>query len=278
MSDPFVVYVLVLLAAGLAVGFACGLLGIGGGFIMVPVQIWALTYSGIDETLAVRVAIGTSLAVILPTALSGCQGHSCRGAVQWRPGVALGLSGLAGAFLGGFLASLVPGSILKSIFGLAVLASAAIMLIFRRRGPHSSAPQKGIPYFAAAGLGVGIVSGLTGIGGGVILIPVLTLGLSFSMLQAVGTSTVAIAFNAAGGVLSYAINGLGVQGLPPYSIGYIDLLQFSLLAGTSIPMARLGVRMAHRLASDQLRYAFIALMVYIGLKMTGVFSLLRLPI
>ncbi|NPV61605.1 MAG: sulfite exporter TauE/SafE family protein [Methanotrichaceae archaeon] len=278
MLDPFAVYVIVLLAAGAAVGFVSGLLGVGGGFIMVPVQIWALTFMGIEETLAVRIAIGTSLAVILPTALSGCQGHSCRGVVRWRQGIALGISGLAGAFLGGGIAAQLPGDLLKFIFGLVVLASAAIMLAFRGKTILFSENQRGIFYFAASGFLVGIISGLTGIGGGVILIPILVLGLGFGMLEAVGTSSLAIAFNAAGGAFSYAVNGIGVPGRPPYSIGYIDLLQFTLLATTSILMARAGVRAAHRLPGEKLKYLFIVLMIYIGLRMIGVFGWLGLPI
>ena len=113
ISEPQLIYVLVLLATGMFVGFFCGLLGVGGGFIMVPVQIWALTSTGIEPTLATRIAFGTSLAVVLPTALRGCHGHSCRGVVLWRPGIALGLSGLLGAFLGGTVAAQTPGYLLK---------------------------------------------------------------------------------------------------------------------------------------------------------------------
>ena len=127
--DAQLLSVIVLLATGIVVGFACGLLGVGGGFIMVPIQIWALTSAGIDPTLATRIAFGTSLAVILPTSLSGCHGHSCRGTVLWRPGIALGLSGLVGAFLGGTIASHAPGDLLKMIFGTVVLAGALRMLL-----------------------------------------------------------------------------------------------------------------------------------------------------
>ncbi|HEX7444807.1 MAG TPA: sulfite exporter TauE/SafE family protein, partial [Methanothrix sp.] len=109
ITESLALYVIVLLATGIIVGFACGLLGVGGGFIMVPVQIWALTSMGIDPTLATRIAFGTSLAVILPTSLSGCHGHSCRGVVLWRPGITMGLAGLAGAFLGGTIAAHAPG-------------------------------------------------------------------------------------------------------------------------------------------------------------------------
>jgi uncharacterized membrane protein YfcA len=270
-----ILYILVLLATGALVGFACGLLGVGGGFLMVPVQIWAMTSSGIDPTMAVRVAFGTSLAVILPTALCGCRGHSCRGAVLWRPGMALGLSGLGGAFLGGTIATHAPGELLQKIFGLVVLAGALGLLLFR--GPEASRePEMGLFRCIFLGLGAGIVAGLSGIGGGVVLVPVMVIGLRFSMQQAAGTSSLAIALNSVGGVLSYVYNGLGVPGLPAYSVGYVNLLQLALLAGTSVPLAWLGVGFSHRLPEQQLRLAFILLMVYVGVKMFGLWAWLPL--
>ncbi len=279
--DAQLLYVLVLLATGIVVGFACGLLGVGGGFIMVPIQIWALTSAGIDPTLATRIAFGTSLAVILPTSLSGCHGHSCRGVVLWRPGIVLGLSGLVGAFLGGTIAAQAPGDLLKMIFGIVVLAGALRMLFAGNilpNGVQGGHPKEGALHYILWGLVVGLVSGLSGIGGGVILVPALVLALGFSMHQAVGTSSVAIAFNAVGGVLAYAINGLGVAELPAYSVGYIDLFQFVLLAAASVFTAQLGVKAAHMLPGEQLRYIFMALMFYVGLRMLGLFAWLGLPI
>jgi len=274
--DPQILSVLVLLAAGIFVGFACGLLGVGGGFIMVPVQIWALTSTGIEPTLATRIAFGTSLAVILPTSLSGCHGHSCRGFVLWRQGTILGMAGLVGAILGGTLASHAPGDLLKTIFGLVVMTGALRMLLAERILPkdihEKIEPREDVSPYLLWGFAVGIVSGLTGIGGGVILVPIMVVALGFNMLQAIGTSSVAIAFNAVGGTIAYIVNGWGVAGLPPYSLGYIDLMQFVLLAGASVLTAQLGVKMAHRLPAAQLRYIFIILMIYIGLRMIGVFD------
>jgi len=264
-------YAFVLLATGSTVGFTCGLLGVGGGFIMIPIQIWALTSSGIDPTIATRTAFGTSLAVILLTSLSGCYGHSCHGAVLWRQGAALGLSGLAGAFLGGTIAAHAPGDLLKVIFGVVVLIAALRMLLASNIHPIGK-PKEGLLSYIAWGSLVGVVSGLMGIGGGMILIPIMVMLLGLSMHQAIGTSTVAIAFNAAGGVLSYAINGWGVPGLPACSIGYIDLLQFALLAGICVLTTQLGVNIAHMLPGNQLRYIFIALAIYVGLKMLGIFD------
>lgn len=277
IDTSFLIYVLVLLATGIAVGFACGLLGIGGGFLMVPVQIWALAQQGVDPTLATRIAFGTSLAVVLPTALSGCRGHSCRGVVLWRPGIIMGLSGLAGGFLGGSIASHAPGELLKMLFGSVVLLGALRMLFASDLQPRQSLKSEEnsqvtepIFQYVLWGFAVGILSGLTGIGGGVILVPVMVVAMGFGMFQAIGTSSVAIAFNALGGVLAYAYNGWGVAGLPTYCAGYIDLLQFSILAGASIFFAQWGVRAAHRLPAERLKQIFVLLMIYIGLKMTGI--------
>ena len=100
----------------------------------------------------------------------------------------------------------------------------------------------------------------------------------FTMHQAVGTSTALMIFTAVGGSLSFLINGLGVQGLPPYSTGYVNWLQFILLAGCSVPLAIVGAKTAHILPAKELRYIFIAVMFYMGLKMIGLFAWLHLPI
>lgn len=276
MQDIQIIYIIVLLITGIAVGFASGLLGVGGCFIMVPVQLWVLTSMGLDPTIATRVAFGTSLAVVLPTAFSGCHGHSCLGAVLWRPGVILGISGMAGAFIGGSIAAHLPGDVLKLIFGLAVLAGALRMLLAGKIRPGQS--RDSTFYYVLWGFPLGFVSGLSGIGGGVLMVPAMVVAMGFTMHQAVGTSSLGIAFNALGGILSYALNGWGAPGLPPYSIGYIDLLQLALLAGTSIPMAQVGAKFAHRLPGEQLRFVFIVLMLYVSLNMIGVFQWLHLPL
>lgn len=278
ISEPLLIYALVLLITGLVVGFYCGLLGTGGGFLMVPVQIWALTSQGIDPTLATRVAFGTSLAVVLPTAISGCRGHNCRGVVLWRAGTVIGLFGMVGGFLGGTIAAHAPGELLRTIFGFVIMLAALRMLFASNLQPRQK-PDDGsedIWQYAVWGLLTGIVSGLIGIGGGVILVPAMVIAMGFGIFQAIGTSTVAIAFNAFGGVIAYIVNGMGVEGLPEYCIGYIDVLQFALLTTASVLSAQLGVKAAHRLPAEKLKYIFVIMMIYIGLKMTGALAMLGL--
>ncbi len=273
----FIIYLIVLLLTGALVGFASGLLGVGGGFIMVPIQFFLLTSLGVDPTTAIRVAFGTSLAVILPTAISGALGHARRGAVLFRPMILMGISGLVAALIGGTVAANTPGIYLKIIFGILVLISGIWMLI-AKYPEISGEPKKGVLSYIAIGFITGLLSGLLGVGGGVVLVPILVILMGFSMIRAVGTSTAVIIFTSLGGIIAYTSNGFNVAGLPPFSIGYINLIQFAVLSIISVPMAQIGVKASHKLPEKQLRYIFILVMFYIALKMVGVFSWIGLPL
>ncbi len=261
----------------IAVGFASGLLGVGGCFIMVPVQFWVLKTMGVDPTIAIRIAFGTNLLVVLPTAISGAWTHHNKGAVLWRAAAALGISGLVGAFAGGFIASVLPGKILTAGFGVVVIIGAVRMLTAKPPEENEN-PSDNITAFILWGIPLGIVSGIVGIGGGVLMIPIMIYVLRFKIHHAVGTSTALMIFTSIGGILSYVINGWGVPGLPPYSTGYVNWLQWIILAGCSVPMAVVGAKTAHLLPAKQLKYIFITVMIYVGLKMSGVFALLHLPL
>ena len=104
------------------------------------------------------------------------------------------------------------------------------------------------------------------------------LALKFKMHNAVATSLAIMIFTSIGGVVGYIVNGLSVPNLPAYSIGYVNLLSWLLLVVTSVGMAQVGAITAHKLPARQLRYIFIAIMFYVGLKMLGVFDWLDLPV
>jgi hypothetical protein len=269
--------IIALLITGIGVGFASGLLGVGGCFIMVPVQFWALKSIGVDPTIAIRIAFGTNLLVVLPTAFSGAMAHHWKGAVQWRAGVTFGIAGAIGAFGGAFIASHLPGKVLTTAFGIAVILG-GIRMLTAKPPKVTDEPSESLTSFILWGIPLGIVSGIIGIGGGVLMIPIMVYGLKFKMHQAVGTSTALMIFTAIGGALSYWINGLGVAGLPPYSTGYLNWYQWVILAGVSMPWAVVGANTAHLLPAKQLKYLFIAVMFYMGLKMCGVFAWLNLPL
>ncbi|MCD6305852.1 MAG: sulfite exporter TauE/SafE family protein [Deltaproteobacteria bacterium] len=269
--------IIALLVTGIVVGFASGLLGVGGCFIMVPVQFWALKSIGVDPTIAIRIAFGTNLLVVLPTAFTGAMTHHKKGAVLWKAGISFGIAGAIGAFFGAFIAAHLPGKVLTVAFGIAVILGALRMLT-AKPPKITEEPSDSMAAYILWGIPLGIVSGIIGIGGGVLMIPIMVYFLKFKMHQAVGTSTALMIFTAIGGSVSFLFNGLGIQGLPPFSTGYLNWLQWILLAGCSIPLAIVGAKTAHLLPAKQLKYIFIAVMFYMGLKMIGVFAWLHLPI
>ncbi|MGF7118473.1 sulfite exporter TauE/SafE family protein [Methanobacterium oryzae] len=268
--ESYIIYIIILLITGAGIGFMSGLLGVGGGFIMVPVQFWVLTSMGVDPTIAIRVSLGTSLAVILPTALSGAYGHYRKNAVLLKPAAFLAAAGIFGGIIGGTIASNIPGNILAIFFGLAALV-VAIRMIIPKKEQINEEPKDGTLYYTSGGLFAGLMSGLLGVGGGFIIVPFMTIIMKYDIHKAIGTSTLVIVFIAIGGILSYVLNGIGVSELPPYSLGYINLLQLVILAITSVPMAQLGARAAHKLPAKQLNYIFVVMLVYVGLKMSGIF-------
>ncbi len=263
-------YVIALLGTGVGVGFFQGLLGVGGCFIMVPVTTIIFTHMGVPIDTAVKLAFGTNLLVVFPTAISSSLAHHRKGAVWWKAGITLGIAVAAGALLGSTITSqFISGGIIKVVFG-AVILAAAVRMLTAKPPKIEEEPKDSLRLWAACGFPLGIVSGLIAIGGGVLMVPVLTTALKFKMHRAVGTSTAMMIFSGAAGALGYFLNGLHAPDLPSHSFGYINLTAWLCLVATSVGMAQVGARTAHRLPAKQLRYIFVIVTVYMGLKMIGV--------
>ncbi|MFC1874145.1 sulfite exporter TauE/SafE family protein [Chloroflexota bacterium] len=271
------IHIIILLGTGIAVGFASGLLGIGGGIIMGPVQYLIYTSMGLPTDLAIRMSFGTNLLVIFFVALSGTWRHHRKRAVQWKAAIIMGSCSLIGSIIGATLTTHLPGEPIKIAFGAVILLSAIRMLTMHLPEVNEK-PKDNIWLWVAWALPIGIMTGLLGIGGGVVVVPVMILALRFSMHEAVATSLGMMMLASAGGVIGYIVNGLGVTGLPAYTVGYVNLQSWLLLSITSIGMAQAGAITAHRLPATQLKYGFVAIMLYMGLKMTGLFDWLGWPL
>lgn len=274
-------YIAILLATGAGAGFASGLLGVGGGFVMVPVSYWVIMAMGVAQATAIKIAFGTSLLVILPTAISGAWKHNRNNAVEKKAALVLGLSGLVGALGGATLAAGLRGDILERGFGGLLLAASVWMALRQKvvsRAAKASIAEPDLfsrgafRLLALCGLPIGFVVGLTGLGGGVLIVPILVLVFRFPIHKAIGTSLASIIFTSLGGIIGYILGGIGMSPLP-YSIGYVNLPIWLCLAATSIPLAQLGSKTAHALPARQLEYIFIGLMAYFGLSLIGVVNI-----
>ena len=262
-------YYLGLILIGIVAGFASGLLGVGGGFLIVPFQYFLLKYIGVAPDLAMLISFGTSLAIIIPTASSGAYKHSQKLDNIIEPGIKLGIFGIIGSFIGGFVASTLPSNILEIIFGILLLFIAIRNILSRDKEEKEARFDFNMITIMITGLFVGFFSGLLGIGGGIFLIVILTMLLGFSMIRAIGTSSVFISLTAVGGTISYIISGWGVNTFP-FSLGYVSIINFLLISCFSVPLAQIGAKYAHKLPEKRLKQVFGSVVLYIALKMLGV--------
>lgn len=262
-----------LIVTGLFAGFMSGLLGVGGGFIFAPVMYFVLKMSGVAPETAILVAFGTSLSVALPTVLTSALGHTKKGNVIWHDAAVIGIAGIVTGYVGGTVATYLPVAVLTFLFGVMLVIGALRMVTALPSGE-----ARKLSTAADVGIGgtAGFFSGLLGVGGGTLVVPLLTIFGKYQMRYAVATSAAAIVFITLGGIASYLTNGISsgvdLSAYGFYLIGYVDLVEWTILAVTAVPMALIGVKYASRFPDKILRKLFVLLMIVIALDMFGVFS------
>lgn len=273
-TDPF--YLGVLILTGFFTGIVSGMLGIGGGFIMSPVQYWLLQETGLQHDIAIRIAFGTTLFVVLLNAINVAHIYHQKNAVLWKQATIIGVFGSIFSFAGAAAASYLPASTLSKIFGIVVLIGAIRTYLTPAVTEKNYISSNSFPYIFS-GIIIGFFSGLLGLGGGVIGIPIMLIFLHLDMRKAIGTSAAIIIFTSFSGSVGYIINGWGKAGLPPYSVGYVNLLNWILLAFPAFFAAQNGAKIAHLVDPEHLKLLFIILMLYVGLKMIGVIDRILYP-
>lgn len=261
-----------LLAAGLATGVLAGLFGIGGGAIIVPVLFEVFTIMGVPEAARMHLAVGTSLAIIVPTALRSYMAHRARSAVRSDALRRWAVPLVIGVIVGGMLATVSPDRVLK----LAFIAFAVLMsfkLLFGRESWTLGNELPGPLLMNTYGFGVGLVSPLIGISGGGIASVILTL-YKVPIHQAIATSAGLGALIAVPGTISYIIGGLPhLSELPPLSLCYVSLPGALLVGGVATLAAPLGAKLAHAFTKRQLEVGFGLYLLIVGMRfVVGLFS------
>ncbi|CAN5253354.1 sulfite exporter TauE/SafE family protein [soil metagenome] len=255
-----------MLGAGLLAGFAAGLFGIGGGFVVVPALFIVLPLLGCDKVHLAHAAIGTSLATIVVTSIRSVQAHARRGAVDfdilktWAPWI------VGGVGCGVVLANYVGNQGLALIFGAGVFLMAINFLIpiFSDKVYWSEMPSGYVRAGIAGGLGA--FSSLLGIGGGVIAIIVMTL-CGNSIHRAIATAAGVGTLIAIPGMIGFMIIGYGEPGLPIGSIGYVNVVAAVAITSTSIFTAPWGAAAAHKLNPSVLRRIFGLYLLFVSYTM-----------
>ena len=255
MSGEFALFIAALAAAGLFAGFIGGLFGVGGGIVIVPALFLVFGALGVDDSVRMHVAIGTSLSTIIATSWRSLSTHAKSGAVDWgvlrswTPWIALG------AALGAGIARISNTEALLIVFGGGLLLVAAQMGFGNPDWRVALDMPKGVAR-AAISIAIGVLSALMGIGGGTFGVTVMTL-CGRTIHQAVATASGFGAAIAIPATLGYVLAGLGHGALlPPWSTGYVNVPGFLVLAALTALTAPIGARLAHRLDQKLLRRAF----------------------
>jgi len=254
------------LLAGACAGMLAGLLGIGGGLVIVPALLLLFARQGFAADSLMHYAVGSSLAVIIPTSIASLLAHHRRGGVHW-PVVRLMVPGiLPGALASAWLARQLSSNGLALVFGVFVFAVAIKLLLGTK--PVAQRPLPGWPGLGVAGGIIGLVSGLLGIGGGSLTVPYL-MWHQLDIRHAVGTSATLGLPIALAGTLGFIISGLDTPQQPGLNTGFVYWPAVAAIVVASVPMAPLGVRLAHHLPRVTLQRVFALLLVVISVRMAG---------
>lgn len=253
--------ILAFLALGVAVGFAAGLLGVGGGLLLVPFLTFLFTIKEVPAERVIHMAIATSLATIMFTSISSVFAHHQRSAVSWHIVRVLAPGILIGSWIGPWIGKQLNSAALAAFFALFVAVSAAQMLLDKR--PAASRDLPGVLGMFAAGGAIGILSGLVGAGGGFVSVPFMT-WCNVKIHNAVATSA-ALGFPIAlAGTLANIYYGMHTPDLPPGSLGFVYLPALLVVSGASVLTAPLGARTAHRLPVQALKRVFAFTLLALG--------------
>lgn len=258
---------LLLAATGGIAGLLAGLLGIGGGIIVVPSLVLTFYLLDYSSPYVMHVALGTSLGGMVITSGFSALAHLKKRGVNWHffkpilPGIILG------AVLGAFIADYLPSKQLRIISGVAEILIGLYFLL-----PHQGQGIEGIhiehaPLFLLfpIGIGIGAISSILGIGGGIITVPILV-AFGVHLRNAISTSAVLGFFIAVLGAITYLALGVGKETLPE-SIGYVFIPGFLAIGFFSSLTAAYGAKLAYTLPVNLLRRIFAVILILIGIRM-----------
>ncbi len=254
-----------MLATGTVAGVLAGLFGIGGGIVIVPVLETALGFVGVDPAIRMHVAVGTSLATIIPTSISSARAHHQRQSVDVDIVRRWAIFVLAGALLGAWVASQVHSRVLAVVFAtLAMLVAIKMVFVPDSRNLTEEVPRA--PWVPVIPTSIGCFSSMMGIGGGTFSVMTLTL-FNEPIHKAVGTAALFGLVISLPGAVGFAIAGMGDPRVPAGSLGFVSLLGFACIAPATVLAAPLGAKIAHSFSEKKLSMLFGAFLVVASVRL-----------
>ena len=257
-------FLIALIAAGSAAGLLAGIFGIGGGAILVPVFYQMLGTLGVDDAVRMHISVGTSLAVIMPTSIRSFLGHKARGVVDMELLKSFVIAVPAGVIMASIAAAFLSSASLRFIFALFALLI-GLKLLFMRENTRLSRDIPRGPIRYLVGWFIGFFSTFMGIGGGILNNTFMTL-FGRPIHQAVGTSAGVGVLISIPGMLGYVWAGWGLENLPDWSLGFVNLLLMAVVIPVTWLLAPVGVKIAHALSKHQLEICCGVFLVLVSVR------------
>jgi uncharacterized membrane protein YfcA len=252
---------LICMAVGAVSGFMAGLLGIGGGAIIVPALLYALPLVGVAGPELMKVAVATSLAIVVPTAIASAQAHAAKGSVSWEAFARMTPGAVLGAMAGAMFAAQVNSQIITLVFIAFALHNAARMIMGARRSAMSAAPLPSVATLSAKGVGVGALSSLLGVAGGALVTAILSRHVTLP--RAIGTASAIGLPLATASAFAYALAD-PPSGCPQGCVGYVFLPAVGAVGVAAVLTAPWGARAAHLLPVAALKRIFGCMLLIVA--------------
>ncbi len=265
LYQELLVYFIGLLITGVIGGLIAGLFGVGGGIVIVPILFWIFTSLNFPNEILMHMAIGSSLATIIPTSISSAIAHYHRGSIEidiikkWAPGIFLG------AIVGGLSGKYFSVNELKYLFASIAFLVALNMFFKEPLRLGNNFPKSRLLNIIMSSL-IGLVSSLMGVGAGTLGVPALV-ALSVPIHKAIGTAAALGLFIAVPATLGLAFSGFNIPNRPPMSIGYVNLIAFFIMFPLTVFFAPVGVKLAHRINQRALKSIFGIFLIITSIKM-----------
>lgn len=253
-----------LAASGLITGVLAGLFGVGGGAVTVPILFEVFGFLGIPDDVRMPLAVGTSLAIIIPTSIQSARGHYAKGALDMGLVKAWAAPIVIGVVLGALIARFAPAAVFQIVFVIVAGVNAFKLAFGKAHWRIAPELPTGLG-LRAYGFVTGIASALMGIGGGSISNLILTLH-GWDIRRSVATSSAMGVLISVPGAIGYIWAGWGKAGLPPVSLGFVSLLAFIFIVPCTLMTTRFGVALAHSLPRRTLELLFAAFLALVSLR------------
>ncbi len=261
-----IINLLAVLAISAAVaGFMAGLLGVGGGIIMVPALYYAFTVLDFELATRMHLAVGTSLAIIIPTSIISTKTHMEYDAVDFKMVKSFGIFILLGVIAGTFLAVNLKTPTLVLFFSIFAFMVGLFFIFLREKLVENPKTISNIVK-NISGIIIGFISIPLGIGGGSLMVPFMrTFG--YDIRKSIGTAAAVGFLISLSGTITMIAGGKIIDNInTPFSVGYINLLGFAVFVPVTMIMARLGAKAVYKIDKKLLSKIFGTFLLIVSIK------------